>query len=175
MCEPQITRKGPFSGPLSSRCSLMESIPLMKSAGGCTCQTPAFLVHGPKPLTSLRSRTAIVRSWCQTTFQFELCVLLKKIPLTAKQFGPRTLSMISRTGSDKARLRTLDTDKMFLSGDRLASNSLQRDSTVPSSKHTGTTAKPSRGTSEDKVPIVTASLKFILAKPREMHYALPVR
>jgi hypothetical protein len=63
---------------------------------------PAFVVHGPNPSTSLCSRTAIVKSWCQTTFQFELRVLLKKIPLTAKQLAPKTVSMISRTGFDTA-------------------------------------------------------------------------
>jgi hypothetical protein len=87
-CDPEITRNGPLSRPLSSRCSLMESIPLMTSGGGCTCQTSSFLVHGPNPLTSLRSRTAIVRSWCQTTFQFELGVLLKKNPSDGKAAGP---------------------------------------------------------------------------------------
>jgi hypothetical protein len=154
MCDPEITRNGPLSRPLSSRCSLMESIPLMTSAGGCTCQTPAFLVHGPNPLSSLRSRTAIVRSWCQATFQFELGVLLKKIPLTAKHCGPRTLSMTSRTGFEDENSWILGIDKMFLSGYRLSSNSLQRNSTVHPSKHAGTTAKPFRCTSGCNAPTV---------------------
>ena len=170
-CEPAIMRNGPLSSPLSSRCSLMASMPLMTSVGGCTCQTPAFNVHGPNPSTLLRSRTAIVRSWCQTTFQFELWVLLKKIPLTAKHFGPRTVSMISRTGFDAASLRTLGTDKRFLSGYRLSSKSLQRRCTVPSSRHTGTMAKPSRCTSGSNALTVLASLRFTLTNPCEKHYA----
>ena len=88
----------------------------MISAGGCTCKTPAFTVHGPNPSTSPRSRTAIVKSWCHTTFQFELRVLLKRIPLTAKHRGPRTTSMISRTGLDIASSRTLGMDKRFSAG-----------------------------------------------------------
>jgi len=171
LCDPEITRNGPLSSPLSSRCSLMEIMPLMTSAGGCTCQTSAFLVHGPNPLSSLRSRTAIVRSWCQTTFQFELGVLLKKIPLTAKQCGPRTLSMTSRTGFEDASSWTLGTDKMFLSGYRLSSKSLQRSSTVPPSRHAGTTAKPSRCTSGCNAPTVLPSLRLTLANSCEKHYA----
>src|SRR5215469_1158113 len=92
LCEPGITGNGPFSSSLSSKCSLMARMPAMISAGGCTCTRPAFIVHGPNPATLLRSRTAIVRSWCQTTFQLEALVLLKKIPRTAKHLIPRTAS-----------------------------------------------------------------------------------
>jgi hypothetical protein len=163
-CEPAITRNGPLSIPLSSRCSLMARMPLITSAGGCTCKTPAFFVHGPKPLVSLRSRTAIVKSWCQTTFQFELRVLLKKIPLTAKHSGPRTLSTISRTDLDIASARTHGTDNRFLSGYRASSNCLLRSSTVASSKHAATTAKPSRSTSDLNTLVV-------LTSPQIQYYA----
>jgi hypothetical protein len=121
-CEPAITRKGPLSVPLSSKCSRTARRLLMTSGGGCTCKTPAFVVHGPNPLASPRSRTAIVKSWCQTTFQFEVPVLLKKIPRTAKQSGPSMVSMISRTGRDVASARTLGMDRRFLSGWRASSN-----------------------------------------------------
>src|SRR5260370_22976324 len=113
LCEPAITRNGPLPRPLSSRCSLMARMSRKTSTGGCTCKTPAFVVHGSSPLTSLRSQTAIVRSWCQTTFQFEVWVLLKKIPLTAKHFGPRTVSTTLCTAFDVASPRTLGTDKRF--------------------------------------------------------------
>jgi hypothetical protein len=165
LCELGITRNGPLSSLLSSRCSLTARIPLMTSAGGCTCTTPAFAVHGPNPSTSLRSRIAIVTSWCQTTFQFELRVLLKKIPLTAKHFGPRTVSMISRTGLDIASARTLGTDKRFLSGYRVSPNCLRRSSTVASSRHAGTTAKPSRSINDFSVLAVPASLRLAFISP----------
>jgi hypothetical protein len=142
-CEPAITRNGPLSIPLSSTCNLMARRPPITSGGGCTCKIPAFIVHGPNPLTSARSQTAIVKSWCQTTFQFEPRVLLKKIPRTAKHSAPNTVSMISRTGRDIASARTLGTDNRFLSGERVSSNCLPRSSTVTSSKHAGTVAKPS--------------------------------
>lgn len=161
-CEPAITRKGPLSIPLSSTCSLIARMPLMTSGGGCTCTIPAFIVHGPNPLTSARSRTAIVKSWCQTTFQFELRVLLKKIPRTAKHAGPSTASMNSRTGRDVASARTLGTAKRFLSGWRVSSNFLLSSSTVASSKHEGTTAKPSCSTRFLNALVVFSSLKVIV-------------
>ena len=170
-CEPAITRKGPLSSPLSSTCSLIARRPLITSGGGCTCKIPAFIVHGPNPLTSERSRTAIVKSWCQTTFQFELRVLLKKIPRTATHSGPSTASMISRTGRDIASARTLGTDKRFLSGWRASSNCLLRSSMVASSKHAGTTAKPSCSTRcLNAVVLVLASLKTTFPIPQDNYY-----
>jgi hypothetical protein len=133
---------------------------LITSCGGCTCKIPAFIVHGPNPLTFARSRTAIVKSWCQTTFQFELRVLLNKIPRTAKHSGPSTASTISRTGRDIASVRTLGTDKRFLSGWRVSSNCLLRCSTVASSKHAGTTAKPSCSTRFLNAVVVSALFKI---------------
>ena len=141
----------------------MARIPRMISAGGCTCKTPAFIVHGPNPSTSLRSRTAIVKSWCHTTFQFELRVLLKKIPLTAKHFGPRTDSMTSRTGLDMASSRTHGTDKRFLWGRRASSNCLQRRSRTASSRHAGTTAKPCSSTSGFNVSVLVL-FRFTITK-----------
>ena len=171
-CEPGITRNGPLSSALSSKCNLTASISLITSAGGCTCRTPAFIVHGPKPLTSRRSRTDIVRSWCHTTFQFEFCVLLKNIPLTAKHFGPRMASTISRTNFEAASSRTIDTEKRFLSEERLWSKYLQRSSTVPLSRHAGTTAKPSRCT---RPPIALGVLSLIdFTKPAQTFHDLAV-
>ncbi len=88
LCEPGMTRSGPLSSLLSSRCRRMANILAITCAGGCTWGTPAFMVHGPYPGTSRRSRTAIVRSWCHCTFQFDSGVLSNKMPLTAKQPGP---------------------------------------------------------------------------------------
>src|SRR5258707_10259042 len=96
----------------------MARIPLITSTGGCTCKTPAFTVHGPNPSTSLRSRTAIVKSWCQTTFQFELRVLLKKIPLPQNHFGQSQFLLIHRPGSDIANPEHLERVRKFLRGAR---------------------------------------------------------
>jgi hypothetical protein len=170
-CEPGNTRKGPFSVALSSKCSLMASRPLITSGGGCTCKIPAFLVHGPNPLTSARCRMAIVKSWCQTTFQFELRVLLKKSPRTAKHSGPSMLSMILRTRCDNAKSRTLGMDKRFLSGWRASSNCLPRSSTVVSSKHAGTTAKPSSSTRFLNTLVASESLRITSAIPQDWDYA----
>src|ERR1700730_10226390 len=60
---------------------------------------------------------------------------------------------------------------MFLSGYRLSSKSLQRSSTVPSSRHAGTTAKPSRWTMGFNALIVRTSLRFTLTNSCEKHYA----
>src|SRR5579859_6815929 len=81
--EPGITRRGPFWWSLASKWILIASIPPSTSAGGCTFTTPLLIVQGPNPSTSTRSFTVIVKSWCQGTFQFDFCVLLNRIPLTA--------------------------------------------------------------------------------------------
>lgn len=139
----------------------------MTSGGGCTCKIPAFIVHGPNPQTSARSRTAIVKSWCQTTFQFELRVLLKKIPRTAKHSGPSTDSMISRTDRDIASARTLGKDRRFRSGGCASSNCSLNRCTAASSKHAGTTAKPACSTSSLKALGVLVSFGFKVADSRE--------
>src|SRR2546421_7962014 len=61
-----------------------------------------------------RSRTTMVKSWCQTTFQLASWVLLKNVALTAKQFFPRTVSARTRTGADPANSRTIGTESRFL-------------------------------------------------------------
>jgi hypothetical protein len=71
--EPGMTRSGPLAAWLSSKCNRRANIPAITEAGGYTCCTPALIDHGPKWVTSFRSRTAIVRSWCQTAFQLESC------------------------------------------------------------------------------------------------------
>jgi hypothetical protein len=141
----------------------MAIIPCIICAGGCTCTISDLIVQGPNPSTSLRSRTAIVKSWCQATFQFELRVLLKKIPRTAKHFGPKTLSMISRTDLDIASSKTRGRDRRFLWGAVVLPNCLQKFSRVASSRHTGTMAKPSRSTRALVAMAVLASLKFTFA------------
>ena len=57
----------------------------MISAGGWTCKTPAFIVHGPNPSTSQRSRTAIVKSRYHVTFQFDSSVLLNRDTLRVQE------------------------------------------------------------------------------------------
>ena len=57
-----VTKSGAFVAVTGSRCSRKVSICSRISIGGATCRRPAFMVHGPKPATSLRSRTTIVRS-----------------------------------------------------------------------------------------------------------------
>ena len=41
-----------------------------RSKGGSTWTMPLLTLHGPKPSTSMRCLTAMVRSWCQPKDQF---------------------------------------------------------------------------------------------------------
>ena len=83
------------SGPQSSRCRRIVTIRARRSAGAWAWGMPPLRVQGPKPGTSRRSRTAMVRSWCQGRFQFTVGVLSKKSPRTANAPGPRTASAIA--------------------------------------------------------------------------------
>jgi len=140
--EPGMTRSGPLPGWLSSRCSRTVNISAITDAGGCTWRTPALIDHGPNCAKFFRSRTAMVRSWCQTTFQLESAVLLNKIPRTAKDFLPRTLSTSCRTGFETANARTAGTSNRFLCACLDVSSCEQRSSTTCWERHWGTTANP---------------------------------
>jgi len=113
ICVKGITRSGPLSALLSSRRSLIANMRLKMSAVGCTWTIPCLIVHGPNPATSCRSRTMRVRSWCHATFQLDSCVLLKNVPLTAKQCFPRTASARFRTAAEVATSRTIGSAKRF--------------------------------------------------------------
>jgi probable HAF family extracellular repeat protein len=93
----QVTAVSLFQLPICSA----ESRPLR-----CTCKIPAFVVHGPNPLTSARSRTAIVKSWCQTTFQFELRGLIEENPSDRKALWAKYGHHDFTHGRDIASART---------------------------------------------------------------------
>lgn len=61
-CEPFKSRSAPFDSWVSSRCSRTVSIFSRTPAGGWTCEIPSFTLQGPKPGTSRRCFTAIVKS-----------------------------------------------------------------------------------------------------------------
>jgi hypothetical protein len=94
----QVTAVSLFQLPICSA----ESRPLR-----CTCKIPAFVVHGPNPLTSARSRTAIVKSWCQTTFQIELRGLIEENPSDRKALWAKYGHHDFTHGRDIASARTL--------------------------------------------------------------------
>lgn len=64
-------------------------MPANRSNGGATWSKPLLTVHGPKPSTSTRRVTTIVRSWCQGSPQFVEDVLSKRIVRTGRAASPR--------------------------------------------------------------------------------------
>jgi hypothetical protein len=62
LCEPRITRKGPFLAPHPSKWMRIVSIRETISELGRTWLTPALIDHGPQPGISFRSMTEITQS-----------------------------------------------------------------------------------------------------------------
>jgi hypothetical protein len=96
----------PLSSEHESKCNLSEIISLSVETGGCTCGIASFTDQGPKPGKSTLSLTAIVKSWCQVTYQLESGVLSKKIARTGRAFTPMTPEAMAISSADFAKSMT---------------------------------------------------------------------
>ncbi len=103
LCDPGAIKSGAFDSGTSSRWTRSVTISFSTEIGGATCCKPFFVVQGPKPSTSTRLRTQIVRSWCHPKDQFTSALLSKKTALTGWQKGPSAVAATPPIGAVKSR------------------------------------------------------------------------
>lgn len=104
-CDPGMTWSAPSSTPHGSRWIRNVIMFARTDDGGWTWTIPALADHGPNPATGARRLTAMARSWCQVTDQFDSGVLSNSMARTAKASGESTRSTTSRTGADRTNAR----------------------------------------------------------------------